>query len=341
MLNIETAGTWYDMGRQFGEALADDLSRCVARFTGLLGRTRDDVGPATAAVRALIQQQCPELLEETAGMAVGADIPERDLLTLRFYGAVANWMPPGCSAFFVLDADDRPWLARTCDIEPEDHWHQTCQLRRPDTGYATITTTYLGFAGAVGINEHGLGIVGVSAGTRESYGDTGVLSSVLLHRVLTECRDFEEANELILNGPVLGKGCVWLVADANGTSALVQVAPGRRPHPIPRPPGQRWQACTNFQPCSLIPGLANPVGLYNSYARYGWLAHQLGDGYAGLTAEGLQDVLRGVSQPGPNIPGGSFPLETAYATLFDLTTRTAYVAGGNPNAVPFDQRALR
>lgn len=340
MLSIDTAGTWHDMGRQFGEAFHDELGQCVARFTEVLRRKMDDLESVSAAVRAVVEQQCPELLEETAGMAAGAGIPEPDLFTMRFYGAIGNWQPAGCSSFFVLGADARPWLARTCDIEPEDHWHQTCQVRRPDTGYATITTTYLGFAGAVGINEHGLGIVGVSASTRDSYGATGVLSSVLLHRVLNECRDVHEADELLLRGPVLGKGCVWLLAGTSGASSLYQVAPGRRPNSIPRPPGQRWQACTNFQPCSLVPGEANAAGLYNSYARYGWLAHQLGDGYAELTAEGLQDVLRGVSQPGPNIPQGSFSLETAYATLFDLTARVAHVAGGNPNAVPFEQVAF-
>ena len=340
MLRSETTGTWYDMGRQFGETFRAELGQCVARFTGVLRRNMDDVESVAAAVRVAVKQQCHDLLEETAGIAAGAEIAEPDLFALRFYSDIGNWKPGGCSAFFVLDTDSRPWLARTCDIEKEDHWHQVCHLRRPHAGHATVTTTYLGFAGAVGINEHGLGIVGVSASARGNDGATGILSAVLLHRVLNECRDFEEANELLLAEPVLGKGSVWLVADAAGASALYQVAPGRRPNVIPRPPAQRWQACTNFQPSPQVPGTTNATSLYNSYARYGWLSHQLGDGYAELTAQGLQNVLRGVSQPGPNIPEGSFPLETAYATLFDLNARTAYVAGENPNAVPFTQVTL-
>jgi len=75
--------------------------------------------------------------------------------------------------------------------------------------------------------------------------------------------------------------------------------------------------------------------MYNSYARYGVMAHKLGARQAAYTQDGLQDVLRQISQPGPYIPKGSFPLETAYVSLFNLTTLSVHVAGGNPNTTAF------
>lgn len=341
MLTIETAGSWRDMGRQLGEAFAEELGRCVARFAGMAAQeSGGGVEPSVARVRAAAADVCPDLLEETVGMAEGSGIPVAQLFAHRFCGSIRFLARTGCSSFFVRDAAGTPWLARTCDIEPEDHWHQLRHLRRPDDGCATLVTTYLGFAGGVGINEHGFGIVGVSGSTRETYGDAGRFASMLVHRVLHDCGDLVEANEVLLEGPALGKGQVWLAADASGRSSLYQVAPGLCPVEIPRPPERQWQACTNFQPRAAIPGTSDPLVLYNSYARYGWLSHQLAEGEAETTVEGLQNVLRGVSQPGPNIPPASFPLETAYASLFNLSDRTAYIAGGNPNAHPFEELRL-
>jgi len=198
MLTMETAGSWFDMGKQLGETFSHELKRCVDRFVGLIETHRTDTDATASAVRQQVEKYSPHLLEETAGMAEGSGIPELRLFKHRFYGNVMSLAPTGCSAFFVLDDESQSWLARSCDIEEEDHWCQICQVHRPADRYATATTSYLGFAGNVGINEHGLGIVGVSASTRETYGDAGIPSALLLDRALGSCRTLEEANEMLL-----------------------------------------------------------------------------------------------------------------------------------------------
>ena len=72
-------------------------------------------------------------------------------------------------------------------------------------------------------------------------------------------------------------------------------------------------------------------------ARCGWLSHKISDQEAPRTAKGLLDVIKGVSQAGPNIPAGAIPLETVYATQYELTGQSAYIAGGNPNTTPSDE----
>lgn len=339
MLFIETSGSYYEMGKQLGQRFSGELASCVDRFVGIIAQRGAAADVAADRVRATVECYSPQLLEETTGIADGSGIPEGLIFRNRFYGNIMALTNNGCSAFCVIAEDGAPWLGRTCDIEEGDHWSQICQIHRPTDGCATLTMSYLGSASGIGINEHGFGIATVSAPARDTYGNEGVFSSLLVHRVLAGCTTVAEADELLLGHPILCKGQVWLGADAAGGSCLYMLAPGREIEAAPRPAAQAWQVCTNFFPRS-IPGTDDPLRLYNSYARYGWLVHQVGERQAEYTAAGLQGVLRGVSQPGPNIPKGSFPLETAYAQLHNLKTGTSYIAGGNPNSAPFQEFSL-
>ena len=247
MLMIETSGSMYDIGKQQGETFADALVKCADRFVGLMESWRTDLDRVAALVRKTIEKDSPHLLEETAGMAEGSGMPEDRLFKLRFYGILAPHHPVECSAFAVVDEADTVWLGRTNDIEPEDHWSQVCEIRRPDHGFATITTSYLCMPAGVGVNEHGFAMGGVSAAARDTYGTEGTPAVLLSDHILRTCRTVVEANEYLKGKAALGKGQVWLVADATGATALYPVAPGRVIEPMPREPGKRWQGVTNFQ----------------------------------------------------------------------------------------------
>lgn len=335
MLHIETKGSWYDMGRQLGSKFSDELGRCIDRFVGLMKSRGRDLGPAISRVRADVQSRCPELLEETAGMAEGSGIEEIEVFSLRFYGNLA--MEIGCASFYVQDESGEAWLGRTVDIEPEDHWQMICQVHRPADGCAMLTTSYLGMPGPTGVNEHGLAFGSASAQTRDTYGDTGVFSSLVGFRAMRDCSSVKEAVRLLTAEPILGKGAVMLVADASGASCLLPVVPGRKVEPIPRKPDMRWQACTNFQPSRDVPDREIPGGLYNPYARYGWMAHQLGDDQAPATRAGAEKVVRGLAQPGTVVPKGAVTLPTGYSTLIELRSLSFYLAPGNPNQVQFEK----
>lgn len=338
MLSIETRGSWFDMGRQLGSRFSPELGRCIDRFVGLMKSRGRDLGPAISRVRADLQVRCPELLEETSGVAEGSGIPEVEVFSLRFYGNLA--MEIGCASFFVEDQGGEAWLGRTLDVEPEDHWQMICQIHRPDDGCAMLTTGYLAMPGPSGVNEHGLAFGGASAQTRDTYGGTGVFSSLVGYRAMRDCRSVNEVAELLTAEPILGKGAVLLAADASGASCLLPIVPGRKVKPIPRNPNVRWQGCTNFQPSNDVPNRQVPGGLYNPYARYGWMAHQLGDRQAPTTRAGAEMVVKGLAQPGTVVPEDAVTLSTAYSTLVELKSLSFYLAPGNPNQVPFEKIAF-
>jgi hypothetical protein len=341
MLMIETSGSMVEIGRQQGEKFAEALVRCADRFVGLMESRRDDLDKVSALVRKQLEGSAPHLLEETAGMAEGSGMSEDRLFKLRFYSILAPHHPVECSTFAVVDEAGTVWLGRTNDIEVEDHWSQVCEVRRPDSGFATITTSYLCMPAGAGVNEHGFAMGGVSAAARDTYGTEGTPAVLLQDYLLRTCRTVAEANEFITGRAALGKGEVWLAADATGATALYPIAPGRPITPLPREFGKRWQGVTNFQPDPEIPN-ANPYphATYNAWARYGVISHRLGDGNPDCSLEALQDLLRHVANPGPSMPEGVFGLQTAYASLSNLTGRTMYLTAGNPNQKPFQEFTL-
>lgn len=340
MLHIETSGSWRAMGEQVGRAFGKELCRLRDRFLAFFPKDPVKMAAASAAVRRTAQSLCPELLEETAGMAAGAGLDEESLFRYRFYVDIRASARQECSSLFALDAAGTPWLGRTCDIEPEDHWAQICHIRRPKDGVAALCLTYLGMAVGVGMNAHGVGLVGGSATSRKTYGHEGSPCSLLMHKALHTARNLVEVREIFLKQPTLGKGGVLLVGDASGASSLFEVAPGRRMNPIARASEATWQGCTNFYCSGKIQNADMPPYLYNAYARYGLLSHRLGGKPGPHAQEQLQQLLADVSQPGSYIPKGACPLETAYAALLDLKHHTAYLAEGNPNHAPFQKITL-
>ena len=334
MLTIETRGTWSEMGTEVGRRFATELRRMMDRFLGLLPDTAE-VAHAAARVRALVEAQCPELIEETNGMAAGAGVGEEQLFRYRFFVDVRGMATPGCSTFFARGADGRPWLGRTCDIEAEDHWAQFLHIRRPAGGVPSSTITYLGMASFMGINGHGVGLVGASAAPHACGCEPGTPGTLLGIRALHNARSTAEVEAILTSAPMVGKGSILIAADADGNSTLFEVVPGRRMLAHRRAPGRTWQAGTNFYPTGAVRNAGQPAYLYNAYARYGRIVQALEDHPIRRDGPELQRLLAQISQPGPYIPAGACPLETAYATLFDLRERAIHVAPGNPNTVAF------
>ena len=225
MLRIETCGSWYDMGHECGSTFREQILRGMDTYTP--GLREGTLSPSPVqSVAAMLKDYAPELREETAGLADALDLPELTTLYYRIFPS-ARFLDVGCSAFFIADAEEGPLLGHTTDLNPRDAPVQVCWVRRPRQGADRITTSYVGLIPGRGMNEHGLGVQGTSAHTAERYGAAGVVSLVLAHRVLSDCRSLAEARELILKQPVLGKGAVRLVADAEGHSSLFEIAHGR------------------------------------------------------------------------------------------------------------------
>jgi len=327
------------MGRALAEAFPDQLREFIELFTPDVARGQ--VPNIAPTLREMTQQHAPELLDETAGMAEVLDLPADGLLCYRMF-VDANALRPrqGCSVFMVDDAPEGPLLARTCDIEPETHANQICQIRRPDDGMATITLTYVGLVSSIGMNEAGLGLAGASARPAEEGTAAGPGITVIAFSALLRCRSVGEAETLLCARPLIGKGSVQLLADAEGDCRLLEFVHGKRAVSVARPAGQTWQAATNFHPSGLTRNEPRTTIDYNAYARYGRIVHQLMIDPRTHSILGAKALLGDISQPGRYIPEGAFSLQTAYASVFELRARVCHLCAGNPLRERFEAVAL-
>jgi len=155
MLWIETRGTWREVGRRYGEQAGERLRSCVDCYASWYAAEPDKFAAVVGGIRAAARRHCPELLDETAG------ISEPLLLGYRFFNELKPRLEGGCSCIFLPHASEGPLLGRNCDLEPGlGQEIQVCHVCRPAGGLATISTTYLGMAARMGVNERGLGLGG-------------------------------------------------------------------------------------------------------------------------------------------------------------------------------------
>jgi hypothetical protein len=331
MLRIETSVTWREMGRQIGEEFRELLPQVIDHFARWLVEEAERYAPAIDRLRGVVAEHCPEILDETLGMAQSAGIDPDLMLGYRYFNEVRNYEGEGCSGVFVADGAEGPLLGRTCDIERDISAEiQICRVCRPTGGIRTLLVTYLGLTGGVGFNEHGIGLTGSSAGAVPLEAAQGLPTGVMNHLITSRCRTLEEVRELLGRHTMRCKGAIELVCDADGNSMLVELATGHPPLTVPRAPGRTWQVCSNFFASDRVPIRRNPYYLESAYARYGRMVHLLDSGRAGRSVAGVKALIEDIAQPGLVAPEDHCLLFTAYAFVADLRARTLHVCPGNP-----------
>ena len=341
MLHIETHGPWREMGRQIGEEFRDRFPELLEHFAGWLVSDLDGFRPAVGRLREVVRRHCPELDEETAGMAEATGIEPDVMLGYRFFNEIRNYREEGCTGAFLADADEGPLLARTCDIEPDVSAEiQLCRVNRPDEGARTINVTYLGLTGGVGLNEHGIGLTGSSASTNAVAAGEGLPTALMNHMVMSRCRSLDDVRELLGRHTMRCKGAVELACDAQGDSMLIELASGYKPVIVPRREDRSWQVCSNFFPSGRIPALRRPPYLQSAYARYGRLVHQLDWGLAEHSVPGLKALFEDIAQPGLVAPEEYCWIHTAYAFVVELKARRMHLCPGHPSREKYIEVSL-
>lgn len=341
MLTIETSGSWEEMGEQIGRTFPDILRQCMDQYAPWLFSEPGSVQPVIEPIRSLLEETCPQLLEETGGLARGADMDPDIVLGYRFLGDVRTRMAERCSVVYVAESASGPLLGRNCDLEPG--FEAEIQLRRicrPEDGTASIQTTYLGMAGGVGLNGHGLGTAGASAHTPERYGDTGLPGHVLNFLMLNGCRNTNEVRTLMAAHAFWGKSYNLIVGDAAGASVLLEMAPGRTPVQVDRTREQDWQGCTNFFMSGEIPISPEVDYLQSAYARYGRMAHQFSSGRVERSVSGLKQLMTEIAQPGFCDTGRDGKVKTAYSQVMELRSGKMYYTPGHPAETAWETAAL-
>jgi predicted choloylglycine hydrolase len=348
MLFIETQGSWRQMGVQLGERFSSELRRLVEHFHSLL-KLPPDCSAATNPLAQVLRRHCPPLWDETLGIAQGAGLDLSRLMVYRFIGELSASLltlrhdasvHQACTNVYFPRTDAGPLLGRNNDIEDDfTQQLQLCRVSRPSDGCATITTTYLGMAVAIGMNAHGLGVGTSSAHTTVNHAGDGWPGCVMLFDLMQQCQDVEQAGQLLAMHNYGGKSMNMLVGDAQGRSRLFECVPGLPPQPYD-PPQRPWNACTNTFMSGRFPPPPESRYQESSWARWGLIACRCEAGQTPFTVSGMQQLLTDAAMPGPVNNGMDGRWKTAYSTVLALRQRKMWISFGHPGQQPYREVSL-
>jgi hypothetical protein len=333
MIYVETRGNWREMGRQFGEELRQTLYRFIDGFVPWLRSDLPRVARTSSALREHIRSaECMEIIEESAGIAEGAQLSPDAMLCLRFLTELSQISAPSCSVVYLNDSDRGPVLSRNEDIEPDLSVEvQVCHTARPVDGPASMLITYAGLLMGVGMNDAGVAIGGTSA--HAQFMDAtplGLPNSLIQYAALHRCARACDIGAWVGRRAFFGKPWVAIVADATGESFLLEVLPNQPVTLTPRKKTRDWHSCTNHYQthCDLI--RRDPLYLQSSYARAGRIAHRLADHPMDRTVRNVEELMSDIAMPGICVSPEGLKLRTAYTTSMLLEQRVLRLREGHP-----------
>ncbi len=225
---VHLAGTPYELGRQHGELLREEVRASVARLLGYFRRYLKIPLIRSWAVNWWLETAWRRArpfvpsayLDELRGLSEGAGVPLRELIRLH---AIPE-RTYACSSFAAwgrATLDGRLLHLRNLDwtIEAGAQRFATVFVVRPTGKRAFINVGWAGFIGVLsGVNEARLSIGQIGAETVDlSY--RGLPMPWLIRKVLEEAGDLAQAEQIIRAAPRT-VGINYVVADATARRAI-------------------------------------------------------------------------------------------------------------------------
>ncbi len=236
MFFLEVSGTPYEMGLQAGRASRLAIGSTIDLLCGRFRKWGDGVfEKAREKHMAFTEKLCPELVEEVKGIADGSGFAFEWVYLASFYASMINY-DEGCSNMVFTSTTDGPLLLKTNDLPVHEGKHALVKLKRPASGYATLSMAFAGtvWTGA-GINEAGLAAGGSSCSARVPVPDEYINPHSLHHYILSRAGSVKEALELMRGVSLPPWGANIALADSSGDAAVVEKAGSlqgvRRPEP--------------------------------------------------------------------------------------------------------------
>ena len=354
---VHLSGTPYEMGRQHGEVLREDVRESVATILGYFRRYLKIplirhwavswwLGRAWRQAKPFVPQA---YLEELRGLSDGSGVPLRELYQLH---AIPD-RTYSCSSFAAWGpntADGRLIHSRNLDwqIEVGIQRFATVFVVHPDGKQAFINLGWAGFIGVLsGLNEAQLSIGQIGAETTDAT-YRGLPIAFLMRRVLEEAGDLEEAPRLIQQAPRT-VGVNYVIADAKAQRAVAVETTHRvakvfeaddpmehdvsyarpMPHAVFRadiamdPAIRERQLASNGDPRRS--GLEDPAGSSAYDVRYLGQADGLSEYRGTVDLERALEIVRSVA-PSSNVQSVLFAWPDVWVANAQGTTRAAHTS---------------
>jgi len=225
MIYVETAGTPYEIGRQYGEKLANQVRRFIKDVVKNLDR-RFEHEPMQKALQTMLnvlEHDFPYLIDEMRGMADGAKLNFKDVTLGNLSSGLGAYIgeKEGCSNIIFTESNHGPILGKTLDGSKPESDTGVVRIIRPTEGRTVLCETRIGgISTETGINDEGLA-VGESSIHFYTVNPRGIIRNILPRLILQECANVEEGIQFLSRYPVLRFGFHFALVDKAGNAAVV------------------------------------------------------------------------------------------------------------------------
>jgi len=161
---VEVAGSAREMGRQLGEAAADEIRGFTEMALESVQKTvrisRQRAMQVATQSLALAQQYDDQIVEELRGIAEVTGVSLEDLMLLQVRNQFRDEPSGGCTSFSVAaggSQEQRSIVAQNWDNDPQLDPFTMVVTRRPTGEPAMMCVTQVGLVAYIGLNDAGLG----------------------------------------------------------------------------------------------------------------------------------------------------------------------------------------
>lgn len=240
----------------------------------------------------------------------------------------------GCTAF-AYSREGHLIYGRNNDLPPFLRSGCKSELYAPENGNRFLITTSSFINGEEGLNEHGLAVAMTFVMTSPDKIKAGFNSCFIVRYLLEKAKDTHQAISLLTELPV-ASNCNILLADPNGSMAVVECTPERKRVRPPKRYGSDYIVCTvnSFTSDEMKPYDDAGGDDYHSLERYQVVTdsftHHIKADYIKNTTRLLKGEYGFMCQY-DNEPD----FETVWSSIFDLKSLVVYRAEGDPRKKKF------
>mgnify|MGYP006283696755 CR=1 FL=1 len=326
---IECEGTPFEMGRQYGEK-AREAIRTNIRWRQREGDCRAEQ-KCVDTTRAFLSQHAPEVLEELEGLAEGSDVPLKSLI---LENAVGTPMSAGCTSMAVSPGEEGSVLGKNND----GGLNERCWVLRrtnPARGLPLVQMVSAGWlSGLDAMNAAGLANGHNSVGSAFERVSPSIEIRLWMYHMMQHCSSVEELVEGLHSVPLNGKGFNIVVADANGSTRVLECAV---PKVVERGREDPFVYATNHymsEELADMDGRTPGQKRVSSY-RYGYLSWQ-NEMNRPTCEKDIRALLRSHEPWAPCRHGGAHKSHTLWSIVAVPEERRMEVAFGPPCTEDYD-----
>ncbi len=331
---VETSGNPAEIGFQYGSQLKDKLKEyCEIRTANIYKKYKKNIlEKGKKVMLGVMEQEFPYIIKEMRGIAKGAEISYDDY-SLSVISAGFSIFPKEsdeCSNILFKESDHGPLLGKTLDGTTPDVATSVVRLIKPKNGITVLCLTRIdGISTETGLNNKGLAL-GESSLHFFTTNPRGIIRTLLLRPLLSECSSVEEGSQYLAAHPTIKDGFHYTMVDTGGNIAIAERSPIEY---NVRRTESKVIYCTNHTASPWMRKLEKSRGVEgdrNSDNRFQNLKNITSDDNFELSLKSMKKILRNHNIPGGICQHGNENLYTQKAYINIVNEGKLLVSPGPP-----------